>query len=397
MCLECDEAALEDQELPIESDSVAVDHDNNPTSFDADHDTTTSSCQQVPDNKKQAEIVSEVCPPQTMILSTSLYLGVKLDLDCILAQYPELEAYHALKNSRKRTHVRCKTCEEYIQEAKKFSKNGLVPIANGIRADGDDRLKLIIDHVQSEVHKAALQRQKMDIEWSKGSDKHPWLKVLKAHNAQVVRLLVRMAYDVYNDCLCETVSANSWPSRSLTTLAADRLVAVMADEGSDAALQRFSPPASELHYRDSVYYKQMLDSINAVEYERISKMFSTCIAFSIQIDGSVCKQMVDNKFTSCRMATSDGCLKTIFLKMHSPDESGAKGLLEAVNESLLICGDNVDKLMGITTDGESANTGVNNGLWKLLSDQLKRGILTFWCCAQIRFGIRSNNSCRSRT
>jgi hypothetical protein len=256
-----------------------------------------------------------------------------------------------------------------------------VPIACGIRADGEDRLKLIIDHMLSEVHKAVIRRQTMDTEWHKGSDKHPWLKVLKSHNAQVVRFLVGMAYDVYNDCVCETVSANSWPSRSLTILAANRLVTLMTDEGPDAELPAFTPIASDLHYRDPVYYRQMLDSINAVEEERISKMFDNCIAFSIQIDGSLSKHMVDNKFTSCRMVTNDGCLQTIFLKMHSPNENGANGLLEAVNESLSICNKNVDKLMGITTDGESANTGKNNGLWKLLSDQLKRDILTFWCCA----------------
>lgn len=93
--------------------------------------------------------------------------------------------------------------------------------------------------------------------------------------------------------------------------------------------------------------------------------------------------MEDNKFTSCRMAMQDGrpTVKTLFLLVHSPDENGAKGLLEAVNKSLTTYGADCDKLMGITTDGESANTGKNAGLWKLLSDQCGRQVLTFWCCA----------------
>eukprot|EP00795_Rhopilema_esculentum_P012123 gene12123-biopygen2276 len=37
--------------------------------------------------------------------------------------------------------------------------------------------------------------------------------------------------------------------------------------------------------------------------------------------------------------------------------------------------------MSITTDGEAANIGCNSGLWKRLSDQCNRNILTFWCCA----------------
>jgi len=69
------------------------------------------------------------------------------------------------------------------------------------------------------------------------------------HNAAVVKLLVHMAFDVYNDCLYETLSAYSWPARSLTTMAANRLIAVMHDEGSDANVSTFTPAAQDLHYR----------------------------------------------------------------------------------------------------------------------------------------------------
>ena len=41
------------------------------------------------------------------------------------------------------------------------------------------------------------------MEWDKGSDEHPWLKVLKTQEADTVKLLVGMAFDVYNDSLCE--------------------------------------------------------------------------------------------------------------------------------------------------------------------------------------------------
>ena len=93
--------------------------------------------------------------------------------------------------------------------------------------------------------------------------------------------------------------------------------------------------------------------------------------------------MEDNKFTSCRMLMLEGTVKTIFLLMHSPDSNGAEGLLKAVNKSMALygCSDS-PKLMGITTDGESTNTGRKAGLWKLRSDQCGREILTMWCCAQ---------------
>ena len=105
------------------------------------------------------------------------------------------------------------------------------------------------------------------------------------------------------------------------------------------------------------------------------------VLFSIQIDGSVNKQAEDNKFVSARLVYPDSSLHTIFLAISTPQERGAKGLLEAVNVALNICGDYSNKLIGITTDGESANTGKSGGLGKLLSDQCKRQILTFRCCA----------------
>ena len=68
------------------------------------------------------------------------------------------------------------------------------------------------------------------------------------HEADTVKLLMGMAFDVYNDSLCETASANSWPFRSLTHMAANRLVSLMRDEGPDAELpSEFVPFASVLH------------------------------------------------------------------------------------------------------------------------------------------------------
>ena len=39
----------------------------------------------------------------------------------------------------------------------------------------------------------------------------------------------------------------------------------------------------------------------------------------------------------------------------------------------------MDKLIGISNDGESANTGSKGGLWKLLMEKLQRKLITMWC------------------
>jgi len=63
----------------------------------------------------------------------------------------------------------------------------------------------------------------------------------------------------------ETPSAFSWQARSLTNLAADHFVSVIRDNGLEANVPTFEPPASELHYRDPVYYGEMLHCVAAIE------------------------------------------------------------------------------------------------------------------------------------
>ena len=166
-----------------------------------------------------------------------------------------------------------------------------------------------------------------------------------------------MAVDVYNDCLIETVSARSWPMQSLACLASDHMLAAMRQNGADVEFVPFTPASSDLHYRDPNYYKHMLDVIYELEKVRLSQMFNRCTVFSVQIDGSCDRQMLDHKFVSGRMSNSDGTVTCVFVVMHSPEKNGAPGLLEAVNKALDLTGCKDTKLVGVTTDGESANTG----------------------------------------
>ena len=125
----------------------------------------------------------------------------------------------------------------------------------------------------------------------------------------------------------------------------------------------------------------MLDVIYELEKVRLSQMFNRCTVFGVQIDGSCDRQMLDYKFVSGRMANSDGSVTCVFVVMHSPEKNGAPGLLEAVNKTLDLTGCKDTKLVSVTTDGESANTGRHGGLWRLLADQVQRGLATFWCAA----------------
>ena len=96
----------------------------------------------------------------------------------------------------------------------------------------------------------------------------------------------------------------------------------------------------------------------------------------MQIDGSCDRQMLDHKFVSGRMANSESSVTSVFVV-----KNGALGLLEAVNKTLDLTGGKDNKLVGVTTDGESANTGRHGGLWRLLADQVQRGLATIWGAA----------------
>lgn len=88
------------------------------------------------------------------------YKGIKLDLKKLLKENSDLERYDATKDSKKRVHVACKPCRQYIDEAKKYLRNETVHITAGVRADGYDHLQLIVDHLQSEAHNAVKRLDK---------------------------------------------------------------------------------------------------------------------------------------------------------------------------------------------------------------------------------------------
>jgi len=146
--------------------------------------------------------------------SAEWYKGFKLDVSWLLKTYQCLEKIK-LGN---RNGIKCQLCWKHITEAQKYSKNGRVPIADGVRCEGKERLERIIDHLKSEVHLAASRLDCMQEKWMANSSQHPWIKTLVSHNAEKVKFLIELAVDVYNDSKVLTLSAHSWPSRSVSRI-----------------------------------------------------------------------------------------------------------------------------------------------------------------------------------
>lgn len=194
------------------------------------------------------------------------YKGNKLDSSWLLKTYDFLAK---VKLGNKRSGVKCEICSKHIQEALKFSKNGTLPIADGVRCDGKKELERIVDHFSSEAHKAAVNLNEMEAKWMAQSDMHPWVKTLKSYTAEKVKLLIELALDVYNDSRTMTLSAHSWPSRSLTKIHADTQISSYKDNGLESEFSPLNPSPALLQYRNPVMYREMLDVVGEVIMENV--------------------------------------------------------------------------------------------------------------------------------
>lgn len=131
-------------------------------------------------------------------------------------------------------------------------------------------------------------------------------------------------------------------------------------------------------------YREMLSFVGMIEMQKLVDKLKKADCFSIQVDGSVDKYGVDNKFITARLVSENGELSTMFLGEKKANTRGAQGLLDSV----ILCFKDMgienlakEKLVGLTTDGENANTGKNSGLWVRMKEYLQRDIFCIWCVA----------------
>lgn len=120
----------------------------------------------------------------------SMYKGFQLNVLAIQKKSGKdvIQIYHdkAATKGRKKTRVmvKCLTCEEFEEDAIRMSRNATVYAAHGMRCDGEERLKLVIDHLIGSAHDAAVQRKELEAKWCKGSSSHPWIKTIQQVNSR---------------------------------------------------------------------------------------------------------------------------------------------------------------------------------------------------------------------
>lgn len=200
-------------------------------------------------------------------------------------------------------------------------------MADGIRCDGKRELMRVVDHLHSDSHGAACKTDGIQRLWLTQSDKHPWIEVLKNHESEIV---IEIAIDVHNDSKILTLSANLWPSRSLSKMHADAQIASYGEYGLDSTFVSFMPFTPALQYKNPIIYRKMLDTVAEITMESVTKELKHAECFSIQVDGSVDKYSIDNKFITARYLDKSKSLKNVFLGESHSSKRGAEGLLDSI-------------------------------------------------------------------
>ena len=195
-----------------------------------------------------------------------------------------------------------------------MSANNHLPIANGVRADGKDRHKHVVDHLNSSAHEEAIRLKNCDQAWASNLDSHPWIELFNKWHSEQLKFLVRMAFGAYQDSQVETLSARSWPSRSLSQDHSNYVLQHFESKGWDSEFEPFQPLASTYHYRDPLIYAEMRKIIGAQGMKQVAQCLKGCLCFSVQIDGSTDKQQVDSKFITARYVPfNEVGVNTVFL------------------------------------------------------------------------------------
>ena len=246
----------------------------------------------------------------------------------------------------------------------------------------------VIQHLKSEAHKEVVSLIKLTEKWNNKDSTHPWIRAhLNSVSPTCLKTLFQMVYTVRNDCKYLTLPEYNSSSRILSLRQADQQFNHFFNATETTEFLPFKPTGEDLHYLNGSTYSKILKIMGGIERTDMRELLESddCIVFAGLIDGSRNKRNVDNKYCMIRIIMRKDVLKNIvaFLSVENPTQDGADGLLEALLNSFKSIGlsDEVikKKFAGITTDGESANTGPSGGLWAKLQSYLGRKCLTFWC------------------
>lgn len=92
------------------------------------------------------------------------------------------------------SYISCKIVK-YKRKASEMSKDGIVPLPNGISVESKQEIRRFVDCLYSKAHQAAVEGARL---WEQQYDKHPSVKILKHRRAGTLNHLIALCTYVYN-------------------------------------------------------------------------------------------------------------------------------------------------------------------------------------------------------
>lgn len=340
------------------NNSTAASNNNTPeTTNDNSNESTSSNS-------------DKIIPPSRNILSDS-------DDSCIFKWHP---------TNSKHYQMYCLVCAKYPGTVSRFQNNRKTPPITTL-AGTQHRKKTITDHMTTKYHIECFKVYKRESLKAPGiADSNTNLtKMISAQNEKLGCLIGRYMKTVYNDAKTLTLSAWSWPARTIAHEIGS-LFSINDPKKSGENINKF-----DLQYLTPTSHLEFLECIVKVESNLIINQIDECRSLSLRVDGSVDRTQIDKIYILAKIVDKDGNFRTLFMGIGQQTQRGAKGLLETIKATLETHGSGcyqkcLLKMSSFVTDGASINRGEYNGLWALLDTDAKshgatQNILKIWCAA----------------
>ena len=125
-------------------------------------DTTTETNNETTVTKPEKIEISSVPVLPQHVSSPDWYNEIKLDVNWLLETHDCLDMRKEIKGQRNRPILKCLVCSKHELQVRKMSVSNHFPIENGMRVDGKDRLKHVVDHLNSPAYEEAMQLENCD-------------------------------------------------------------------------------------------------------------------------------------------------------------------------------------------------------------------------------------------
>lgn len=95
--------------------------------------------------------------------------------------------------SRNRLLAKSSICSEFEEHGKRKSRHGIVYLAHGIRYESEEKLKNIVDHLFSAIHKVAVDAKHYKEISDNQSTFLPWVRVMQKQEQVTVETWIKVA------------------------------------------------------------------------------------------------------------------------------------------------------------------------------------------------------------